>query len=77
MLFGLDGLCPGERATVIYMGTQKTLAARLKDFGFVPGTSVYCCYRGPGCKVTALRCRGSTIALRTCDLKNILVRTDG
>lgn len=77
MLFGLDRLKTGSEAVVIHIGVRQALKDRLRDFGFVPGTRVGCCYRGPGNKVTALRCRGSMIALRTRDLESILVRTDG
>ena len=77
MLFGLDGLKPGDEAVVIHIGVRRALADRLRDFGFVPGTAVRCCYWGPGKKVTALLCRGSMIAMRTRDLSDILVRTDG
>lgn len=77
VLVGLDGLRPGNEAVVIHMDVRQALMDRLKDFGFVPGTAVRCCYRGPGNKVTALLCRGSMIAMRTRDLKRILVRTDG
>lgn len=77
MLFGLDGLGPGCEAVVIHVGVEGALARRLKDFGFVPGTAVRCCYRGPGGRVTALMCRGSMIAMRTRDLAKILVRGDG
>lgn len=74
---GLDGLKPGREAVVIHIGVGKALAARLRDFGFVPGTLVRCGYRGPGNKVTALKFRGSVIAMRTRDLKDILVRAHG
>lgn len=76
-MFGLDGLRPGAEAMVIHIGGSSALKARLKDFGFVPGTKVACSYRGPGNKVTALKCRGSVIAMRTRDLSNILVRANG
>ncbi len=77
MLIGLDTLRPGNEAVVIHMGVRRTLMDRLKDFGFVPGTVVQCCYRGPGGRVTVLGCRGSRIAVRTRELSGILVRTDG
>lgn len=76
-MLGLDGLRPGREAVVIHVGVERALARRLKDFGFVPGTAVRCCYRGPGGRVTALMCRGSVIAMRTRDLAKILVRGDG
>ncbi len=77
MLFGLDMLRPGNEAVVIHLGVSRALMGRLKDFGFVPGTLVRCCYRGPGNKMTVLGCRGSRLAMRTRDLADIRVRTDG
>ncbi len=74
MQMGLDALRPGAEAVVEQMNVSKALSGRLMDFGFVPGTRVRCCYRSPGGQVTAISCRGSVIALRTRDLKHILVR---
>lgn len=71
---GLDMLRPGAEAVVEQINVDKTLSCRLADFGFIPGTRVRCCYRSPGGQVTAIRCRGSVIALRTRDLCNIRVR---
>ena len=70
----LDMLRPGTEAVGTKMDVEKALSARLRDFGFVPGTQVRCCYRSPGGQVTAVGCRGSVIALRTRDLKGIRVR---
>lgn len=74
MQMGLDALRPGAEAVVEQMNVDKDLSCRLMDFGFVPGTRVRCCYRSPGGQVAAIECRGSTIALRTRDLKRIRVR---
>ena len=69
----LDKICPGTEAVVGEMDVQDALGARLRDFGFVPGTKVCCRYRSPGGQVTALECRGTVIALRTRDLRKIQV----
>ena len=71
---GLDALRPGAEAVVEQINVTKDLYCRLADFGFIPGTRVRCCYRSPGGQVTAIRCRGSVIALRTRDLRAIRVR---
>lgn len=71
---GLHCVCPGERAVVTEVDVSRPLAARLRDFGMVPGTAVRCCYRSPGGQVTALALRGSVLALRTRDLQKIRVR---
>lgn len=64
----LDHLRPGMGAAVVRIDTKASLRCRLKDFGFVPGTQVYCCYRSPHADVSAIGFRGSVLALRSCDL---------
>ncbi|MBO5954190.1 MAG: ferrous iron transport protein A [Oscillospiraceae bacterium] len=71
---GLDHLRPGKRAVITQVNTDAALKRRLKDFGLVPGTTVYCRYRCPWGHVTALELRGSVLALRTRDLGKIRVR---
>ena len=71
---GLNQVRPGMQAVVTQIGVDTPLALRLRDFGLVPGTQVCCRYRSPGGQVTALELRGTVIALRTCDLKQIRVR---
>lgn len=70
----LDQLRTGVGAVVTKIGVKGELARRLQDFGLVPGTLVCCRYRSPGGQVTALELRGTVVALRTRDLKNIGVR---
>ena len=69
----LDRLRPGCRAVVTQINTDAALCKRLRDFGLVPGTKVTCRYRSPWGDVTALELRGSTLALRTADLRKIRV----
>lgn len=70
----LDRLRPGMGATVVQIGTKDVLRRRLKDFGFVPGTLVCCCYRSPHADVSAISFRGSVLALRRRDLARITGR---
>lgn len=74
MQISLDRLRPGLEAIVTEINVDAALQCRLRDFGLVPGTKVCCRYRSPGGGVTALELRGSVLALRTRDLKNIRVR---
>ena len=46
---------------------------RLQDIGFIPGTAVTCLQRSPLGDPTAYRIRGTVIALRREDAKNILL----
>lgn len=74
MKISLARLPAGIPATVISMSCDKVLTRRLLHFGLRPDTSVTVCYRSPYGGVTALRCRGAVIALRTKDVKKIQVR---
>ena len=74
MEISLNRLPPGARGVVIHMNTDRALTKKLKDFGLVPGTAIRCTYRCPWGDVTALEFRGSVLALRSDDLKKIIVR---
>ena len=74
MEISLNRLCPGAKAVVLQIDTDKALEKRLKDFGLVPGTPVRCTYRCPWGDVTALSFRGSVLALRSKDLAKIRAR---
>lgn len=71
---GLDVLKPGAKAVVVQINTEPSLKRRLYAFGLVPGTVVHCRYRCPWGHLTALELRGSVLALRTRDLRQIRVR---
>lgn len=70
----LSRLPVGISATVVSMSCDKALVRRLRDFGLIPGTVLSVTYRSPHGGVTALRCRGAVIAMRTKDLQGIEVR---
>lgn len=69
----LDDLRPGDAAVVKAVNTNTHLRRRLQDFGFVPGTLVTCRYLGTGRKVAALEFRGTVLAMRMEDLRDIRV----
>ena len=73
MEISLDGLRIGQWGTVVSIQVPPALEHRLRVFGFVPGTRVYCRYRTPCRRATALELRGSVIALRTRDMQQIRV----
>lgn len=73
MVLSLDRVCFGVWGDVVEIGTSADLAARLRDFGLVPGTKVCPRYCSPCRDVTAIELRGSVLALRTRDLKKIRV----
>ena len=73
MEIGLDRLPLGKQGRVICVDTDIHLKRRLRDFGFIPGTLVSGRYRTPDRSVTALEFRGTVVALRTRDMRNIRV----
>ena len=73
MQISLDQVRPGTWASVTQIRTPQALTARLQDFGLIPGTAVCCRYRSPGGHVTALELRGTVVAMRTRDMRDILV----
>lgn len=75
MEISLSQLDPGDKGILLRI-TNDALAARLKGFGFTPGSEVSVCYRSPGGNVTALEAKHTTVALRSCALRWIWVKTD-
>lgn len=69
----LEGLHMGIGAAVTAVNTEAALKSRLESFGMVPGTWIVPRYRSSDGTVTALEFRGTVIALRTRDLRNIRV----
>lgn len=67
----LDCLAVGQKALVTGVCGTAALCMRLKDYGLIPGTQICCRYRSPDGSVTSVECRGSVIAIRTKDMKNI------
>ena len=73
MLQTFDRVRPGVWCSVAAVETNEALTNRLRDFGLVPGTKVRPQYRSPRGDVTAIELRGSVLALRTRDLRQIQV----
>ena len=76
MEIGLHLLPLGKSGCVSSVDKNTALHHRLEELGLIPGTQVCCRYRTPGGEVTALEFRGTTIALRTRDMRTIRVHTD-
>ena len=67
-------LRPGVRAVVTHIQTPPRLTRRLAELGLIQGTQVICRSRSPWGDVTAIRFRGTVLALRTRDLERIWAR---
>jgi Fe2+ transport system protein FeoA len=65
---------PGVRAVVTNIPDSNPLKGRLREFGMVPGTELYCSYLSPGGSLAALELRGTVIAVRRKDLMGIYAR---
>lgn len=61
----------GARGIVTHMTTRPEIAARLAQFGLIPGTEVECVLHGAGGSQAAFAVRGAVIALRKSDLREI------
>lgn len=70
----LNELNPGQTAVVLELNTKGTIRRRLLDIGLVKDTRVECVGRSPAGDPTAFLIRGAVIAIRSEDLKDIVVR---
>ena len=73
----LNKLDVGEIATVNGIFAEKEMRQRLEDLGIVEGTQIKCLMKSPLGDPTAFLIRGSVIALRREDSKNIGVSVRG
>ncbi len=69
----LSDINPGERATVYRLANSPALRRRLRDMGMIEGTSVSCIGKSPGGDPRAYLIRGTVVAIRACDARNILI----
>lgn len=69
----LTSLREGEIACVSSLLSTGAMRRRLQDLGFAEGTWVLCAQRSPSGDPTAYEVRGSVIALRNEDARNVLV----
>ena len=70
--FSLSELKKGDSFVIKEIKTSGSFRQRLLDIGFVPGTKVKCVRISPFGDPKAFFIRGTVIALRNCDSKNIL-----
>ena len=64
---------PGQSAVIHWLDEDRSIAPRLLDLGFAPGTSVTCTLSRNNGKISAFFVRNALIALRQEDSQNILV----
>ena len=73
-IYCLSDLLPGQRATVYQILSKGEMKRRLQDLGFVSGSDVTCVFFASKNDPVAYRIRGTLLALRKTDAKNILVK---
>lgn len=77
MVFRLNQLKLGERATVTKIETTNSLRRRLMDIGLVENTTVECIGKSPMGDPSAYLIRGAVIAIRSRDCADIHIRESG
>ena len=71
--YSLDQLCPGQTAHIKRLHLGGAIGQRLSELGLIEGTPVSCVHRSPAGDPTAYHFRGTVIALRRCDSRQIEV----
>lgn len=70
----LNDIQPGQKAVIQELRTDGSIHRRLLDIGLVKGTQVECVGRSPGGDPYAFLVRGAVIAIRSEDLRKILIQ---
>ena len=70
----LNELNPGETAVVKELKTRGSIRRRLLDIGLVKDTKIECVGKSPVGDPAAFLIRGAVIAIRSEDMKDIVVR---
>ena len=70
----LNELNPGETAVVKELKTRGSIRRRLLDIGLVKDTKIECIGKSPAGDPAAFLIRGAVIAIRSEDMKDIVVR---
>lgn len=70
----LNLLPVGETAIIEKITTDESMKQRLWDLGFTNGTKVQAIQKSPSGDPIAYRVRGTVIAIRNKDAKNIILR---
>ena len=72
-ILALSALRPGESGRVHHLLHRGPMRRRLRDLGFIEGTSVRCLGRSPGGDPSAYLIRGAVIAIRAADSRDVLL----
>lgn len=72
-IYSLNDINPGEKAKVLQLLSSGSIRRRLLDIGLIENTEIECIGKSPSGDPTAFLIRGAVIAIRSEDLKNILI----
>lgn len=72
----LSELNIGEKGKIVSLNEELTMKRRLFDIGLIPGTQIECILKSPFQDPIAYFLRGTLIALRKKNAKNILVEVE-
>lgn len=70
----LDCMGEGESGIVEKMRLSGTIRRRMQDLGLIDGTAITCCKKAPGGNPVAYWFRGTVVALRNEDARQIFIR---
>lgn len=73
---GLDTLLPGQVAVVKTLNSNGALRGRLLDMGIMEGTRVECLGVSPGGDPHAFLVRGTVLAIRCRDSREIIIKEE-
>lgn len=72
-LIPLDRMGEGESGVVTQMKLSGSIRRRLQDLGLIDGTAITCCKRAPSGDPVAYWFRGTVVALRNEDARQIWI----
>lgn len=70
----LNDISVGQSATIYKLNSIGNMRRRLLDIGLVDNTKIKCIGKNASENMKAFLIRGAVIAIRTDDLKNILIK---
>lgn len=74
MVFPLFDISPGETAEIVWVISEPPMAFHLEALGFTASEQVTCIIKGRRGCMSAYKVRGTVIALRTQNAREVLVK---
>ena len=74
MNLSLNNVSIGQTATIYKLNSTGNMRRRLLDIGLIDNTKIKCVGKNASGNMKAFLIRGAVIAIRTDDLKNILIK---